>query len=603
MLLICVCFLSLLRLSYPSYCGLILEGSKNQLVDGYYVGMDGVYSRRGALISKIPDIFELNELKSMNNGNAIISLSPRGWIITLNNDIHYEKFYTYTYNSNNNNDNDHSKYDVTYPTTGNWSSYRDKHVKGESGLVQLNVHARLGTLDTAPYTVDSHVSNLTDIIYGQPVTSILVLIICSIALYIHYKQIPPESITVSYEKVIYNREYYRIFTASLSHLDMWHLVFNVIGLYGVGMLEREYGSINYLSFSIALVPLTIVVCLILTYILMKSTNDDNHGKTNAVGYSCVLFAWIVAYSAGIDEFCPLFFLPQFCFPTLNIPYLNFRVNIGPIVLVGITKLIITRSSVLGHLAGVICGYFLTWGALDPLSSLPVLVSCYSIGMLYLFYRDTCEFNQLRKFWNLNITTHISSIFSSSDENMSINESETYDLLLIRLLYGIVGVNILILVFDLFYFSLPQVIVLGITTITLMKYADLRYHDLMHPAPHRFNIGDAQNSISLCCDAPGINVLDFIIMTSILAALACSYFISNGIAVMIYADFIEYCMTNSTSRDILMKMRFGSSQVVVGLMLLAACFICYQSNHRFSISEKLFAKIREPLSFIGFRTTN
>ena len=63
MLLICVCFLSLLRLSYPSYCGLILEGSKNQLVDGYYVGMDGVYSRRGALISKIPDIFELNELK------------------------------------------------------------------------------------------------------------------------------------------------------------------------------------------------------------------------------------------------------------------------------------------------------------------------------------------------------------------------------------------------------------------------------------------------------------------------------------------------------------------------------------------------------------
>ena len=603
--LILILFLSLLNLSYQSYCGLILEGSKNQIVDGYYVGMDGIYSRRGTIISKIPDIFELYELKSINNGNAVISLSPRGWIISLNNDIHYEKFYTYKSNDNNNNNNDnhHSKYDVTYPTTGNWSSYHDKNVKGKSGLVHLNVAARQGTLDLAPYTVDSHVSNIADIIYGQPVTSILVVIICSIALYIYYKKIPTEGITVSYEKVIYDREYYRIFTSSLSHLDMWHLVFNVIGLYGVGILERQYGSIIYLSYSIALIPLTIIVCFILTYILMKATNNDNHGKTCAVGYSCVLFAWIVAYSESIDNFCPLFFLPQFCFPTFSIPYIELRFNIGPVLLVGITKLIIPRSSVLGHLAGVICGYFLTWGALDPLSSLAILISCYALGIYYLFYKDSSGFNQLRKFWNWNIISHVTSIFSLSDEIISISESEMYDLLLIRLLYGIVGVNILILVFALFYFSIPQVIVLGILTVGLIKYADLRYYDLMHPAPHRFNIGDAQNSLSLCCDSPGINVLDFIILTSILAVLACCYYLSNGAAVMLEADFVEYSMTNSTSQDTLMKLRFGVMQVVVGLILLAVCFICYESNHRFSISEKLFSKINKPLAFVGFGTNS
>ena len=85
----------------------------------------------------------------------------------------------------------------------------------------------------------------------------------------------------------------------------------------------------------------------------------------AVGYSCVLFAWITVAAIRMGEFCPIVFAPEFCFSTYFLPVIGVPINIGPLILLFITKIIIPRSSFIGHLSGILIGLPLAW-ALFPL---------------------------------------------------------------------------------------------------------------------------------------------------------------------------------------------------------------------------------------------
>ena len=76
---------------------------------------------------------------------------------------------------------------------------------------------------------------------------------------------------------------------------------------------------------------------------------------------------MVAASVRMSEFCPLFFLPTLCFPTwfLPLPFVApLPVNLGPFVLLFVTKLFLPQSSLTGHLAGIVIGFPLAWGLLD-----------------------------------------------------------------------------------------------------------------------------------------------------------------------------------------------------------------------------------------------
>jgi hypothetical protein len=114
--------------------------------------------------------------------------------------------------------------------------------------------------------------------------------------------------------------------------------------------------------------------------------DMLHGQ--AVGYSAVLFAWMVAISVRQSAYCPIFLFPSFCIKTWWIPIPKFLqdwmgmsagatqglpVNLGPFVLLIFTKIFIPRSSFIGHLAGIIIGYPLAWNALNWLTP-PLAIS-------------------------------------------------------------------------------------------------------------------------------------------------------------------------------------------------------------------------------------
>lgn len=94
---------------------------------------------------------------------------------------------------------------------------------------------------------------------------------------------------------------------------------------------------------------------------------------------------MVAASVRMEQFCPIFFLPSLCFPTwrLPLPLLpTLPVNLGPFLLLLVTKLVLPQSSLTGHLAGIIAGFPLAWGWLNWLTP-PVLGAALAVCFIQL----------------------------------------------------------------------------------------------------------------------------------------------------------------------------------------------------------------------------
>lgn len=87
---------------------------------------------------------------------------------------------------------------------------------------------------------------------------------------------------------------------------------------------------------------------------------------------------MVAISVRLSEYCPIFFFPSLCFTTYYIPLVNLPFNIGPFVLLFITKFILPRSSLIGHLSGIIIGYPLAWNLINWMTPPIFLAICICI---------------------------------------------------------------------------------------------------------------------------------------------------------------------------------------------------------------------------------
>lgn len=136
----------------------------------------------------------------------------------------------------------------------------------------------------------------------------------------------------------------------------------VMSLYSLGTeLEPSYGSIPFLFYNISLIPITTCIMMAIVYLQMTQTGNASLGETSTVGYSGVLFCWMVIASLERPETCPIPFLPDVCFNTHEI--WKFRVNISPIVQLFVAQAIMKRVSFVGHLAGIVAGFLLHWNLL------------------------------------------------------------------------------------------------------------------------------------------------------------------------------------------------------------------------------------------------
>ena len=349
-------------------------GAGRKSLNGYYEALGGLLLKRGIETTYNPDIFKIFDLKR-HFGSSSIAFGLRKWIIV----DHTTQETVYT------NSPEHPEKYLYRPPGIGWKAMKEDD---KSNPV---VNHCSGSLENSPPLNVGEASNIGQLLQ-RPVTTILLGSIFAIAYYLWAYKVDVSAVSYSYEAVVQRGEYWRIFSASFAHFDLLHLGFNTMSLYQLGALETVLGSATFLYLNIALVVVTMLICTIIYHVLITRYGRTDMVSQQAVGFSCVLFAWMVVVSALQPQFCPIFLLPDFCIKTWFIPLpaalnnvlgvVSVPVNLGPFVLLILTKLILPRSSFIGHLSGILIGYPVAWNMLNWLS-LPVLCCACLLGYLYL----------------------------------------------------------------------------------------------------------------------------------------------------------------------------------------------------------------------------
>lgn len=126
-----------------------------------------------------------------------------------------------------------------------------------------------------------------------------------------------ENCSISYELAVSQRQFYRVITSTLTHLNILHVAFNVSALYGLGATwELERGTAWYLQTTVAFVFLAGFIDLLI--IRIGATRFPAWLQGTAVGYSGVVYAW-AALNAASDPWSSVPVLG--IFPLWSILYL------------------------------------------------------------------------------------------------------------------------------------------------------------------------------------------------------------------------------------------------------------------------------------------
>jgi len=193
------------------------------------------------------------------------------------------------------------------------------------------------------------VSTVLQQVQSAPLNSAVMLLNSVIWFWMWNRRAGFEDVATSFRKVVLERQFYRVITATFTHLNLLHLVFNMASLYSIGAVETARGSYWYLQYTVLLIWTSEAVWMGITYLLLRFGRSAAMADSSAVGYSGVLFGWMTLVS-----------IVQ---PGMGISFMGFSVPmaIAPWVSLVITQIIMPQASFMGHLSGIIAGYAAGWG--------------------------------------------------------------------------------------------------------------------------------------------------------------------------------------------------------------------------------------------------
>lgn len=272
--------------------------------------------------------------------------------------------------------------DAMSPPSGIWGranlSLRLSHYgPTESGRSEPRTanSASKGTFRRNPNRKSRQNRNLEHIL-RRPATTLLLAVNIGLAYVYWNRRTTPADVSKIYNKIVHEHELWRSFTGATAHFEALHLGFNMMALYSLGTeLEEGFGSIPFLFYNIALIPITTMIMMGIVYLQIRQSGNTGLAETSTVGYSGVLFAWMVVASLERPQTCPIPFMAKVCFETHDI--MGLKWNLSPIVQLVVAQCIMRRVSFVGHLAGIIAGFLLHWNMLplelvQPSVLLPLL---------------------------------------------------------------------------------------------------------------------------------------------------------------------------------------------------------------------------------------
>ena len=143
---------------------------------------------------------------------------------------------------------------------------------------------------------------------------------------------------MSYDKVIKEKEIWRIFTSTFSHSSLIHLAFNMMVLWSVKFLEKSLGVLIFYQLCFFIILLSFIIEMLIFKILIILHFDQYH-NIYSIGFSGVAF--------GLTTFTSFKYSSKF------IDLFGFQISYStsPFISLFITQLIIPNASFFGHLSG------------------------------------------------------------------------------------------------------------------------------------------------------------------------------------------------------------------------------------------------------------
>lgn len=125
-------------------------------------------------------------------------------------------------------------------------------------------------------------------------------------------------------------------------------------LWSLGIVE-QLGDIGlgikyYVHYTLVLVVLSGVLVLVAYHVLVRRFKIEYFRRVTAVGYSCVVFGWMTVLSVKRPS------MRMNVFGILSLP-----ISFAPFESLIFTSIIVPQASFVGHLAGILVGYAISWG--------------------------------------------------------------------------------------------------------------------------------------------------------------------------------------------------------------------------------------------------
>eukprot|EP00466_Bigelowiella_natans_P020372 jgi/Bigna1/91013/estExt_fgenesh1_pg.C_850095 len=188
-----------------------------------------------------------------------------------------------------------------------------------------------------------------------PVVSRVILGVCFIVYFYTPMLYPYESLYFDMNpyRIVFKNEYYRLLTGCYLHGGIFHIAMNMLTFFSIGVgIEQSIGSLSFFGLTILFSLLSTSLETFGRYIIFKVTNDIDWLRVRSVGFSGVLFSYIIihTYVTGAQNYN----LCGFPIPARYYPW---------VLLIGIS-LLIRNVSFAGHLCGLLVGIMYCRGYLN-----------------------------------------------------------------------------------------------------------------------------------------------------------------------------------------------------------------------------------------------